>query len=243
MAFKSSLDANNQLEILLRLSQALLNAVRSQTKGSTDLSPYVSQYNILREKITLTLGRNAQTFLPELPDGLGVFRIQNVGDNVKWYDRTIVAVSQMVSYLETQVKYPFRILNEIEEFLQSNLRKNIRNIPKEEKEIQDTIEIMLNSKGYIYQREKIRIPYSNKTYQPDFTFDDLNAVLEVKLCKTDQKEKDLIDEINADISPYASKFSNITFLIYDLGIIRDVDLFRKDIEKNNPRTRVLIVKQ
>ena len=148
----------------------------------------------------------------------------------------------MVTYLETSLKDSFRILTSLEEFLYNNLRRNIRQKPKEEKEVQDVIEIMLNSKGYVFERETIRIRYSNKDYIPDFTFEDLNAVLEIKLCKTDRKEKDIIDEINADIPAYTTKFNNITFLVYDLGIIRDTDSFRKDIEKNNPRIKVLIIK-
>lgn len=242
MTLKSSSEDRNEIEILLRLSQTLLNGIESQLKGQTDVSPYVRQYNFLKEKISALLGKDIQTFLPELPEESRSYNFRHVDENIRRYDATLVAVSQMVSYLETQVKYPFRILNEIEEFLQSNLRKNVRDKPEDEKEIQNIIEIMLNSKGYVFEREKIRIPYSNKTYQPDFTFEDLDAVLEVKLCKTGRKEKDLIDEINADIPPYTSRFSNVTFLIYDLEVIRDSDSFRKDIEKNNPRTKVLIIK-
>jgi hypothetical protein len=115
--------------------------------------------------------------------------------------------------------------------------------PVEEKEVKDTIEIMLNSKGYTFQREKVEIRYSSKGFKPDFTFEDLNALLEVKLCKTDKKEKDIIDEINADIPAYTTKYKNVTFLVYDLGIIRDSELFARDIEKNNPRIKVLIIKQ
>ena len=66
--------------------------------------------------------------------------------------------------------------------------------------------------------------------------------MEVKFCKTDKKEKELVDEINADIPAYNTKYKNLSFLVYDMGIIRDSDLFVRDIEKNNPRIKVLIIK-
>ena len=97
-------------------------------------------------------------------------------------------------------------------------------------------------KRVCYEREKVRICYSSKEFIPDFTFEDLSGVLEVKFCKTDKKEKELVDEINADIPAYNTKYKNLTFLVYDMGIIRDSDLFVRDIEKNNPRIKVLIIK-
>jgi hypothetical protein len=147
----------------------------------------------------------------------------------------------MVSFLEVVQKDAVKILTNLEEFLFKNLRKSIRNKPVNEKEVQEIVEIMLISKGYVFQREKVRINYSSKEFIPDFTFEDLDAVLEVKLCKTDKKEKDIVDEINADIPAYLSRYGNVTFLVYDLEIIRDVDLFVNDIEKNNPRIKVLII--
>lgn len=153
-----------------------------------------------------------------------------------------VAISHLVSFLESSLEDSFRILTSLEKYMFSNLRKSVIKKPKEEKDVQDVIEIMLKSKRYVFERERTRIHYSNKDYIPDFTFEDLDAVLEVKLCQTDKKEKDIIDEINADIPAYTTKYCNVTFLVYDLGIIRDIDSFREDIEKNNPRIKVLIVK-
>lgn len=66
--------------------------------------------------------------------------------------------------------------------------------------------------------------------------------MEVKFCNTDKKERELVDDINADIPAYSTKYKNLTFLVYDMGIIRDIDLFVEDIERNNPRIKVLIIK-
>jgi hypothetical protein len=53
----------------------------------------------------------------------------------------------------------------------------------------------------------------------------------------------LVDEINADIPGYSTRYQNLTFLVYDLGVIRDAEQSSRDIEKNSPRIKVLIVKQ
>jgi hypothetical protein len=172
-----------------------------------------------------------------------IHEFNSIEKNISYFDELTVAVTQMVAYLEVIQQNSVKVLSELEEFLFKNLRKNVINQPNEEKDIQNILEIMLNSKGYTFEREKIRIIYSSKNFIPDFTFEDLNATLEVKFCKTDKKEKDLVDEINADILAYSTKYQNLTFLVYDLGIIRDTDQFSKDIERNNPRIRVLIVKQ
>lgn len=234
---------DDEKEILLRMTQALQSEIKTQTKGFTDVRPYANRYNFLRERIVNLLSEDSEAFIPELSEDLIKYEgTARTDTKMNFYDEITVAISQIVTFLETSVGDSFRILTSLEGFLFNNLRKNIKKKPVEEQEVQDVIEIMLNSKGYVFDRERVRIRYSNKDYIPDFTYEDLNAVLEVKLCKTDKKEKDIIDEINADIPAYTTKFSNVTFLVYDLGIIRDADSFRKDIEKNNPRIKVLIIK-
>ncbi len=46
------------------------------------------------------------------------------------------------------------------------------------------------------------------------------------------RAKEIIDEINADIPPYKTRYENVIFVIYDLGFIRDVTEFKGSIEKN-----------
>jgi len=237
----------DEREIILRLAQSLRNEIKSQMDGgmkaATDVGPYAKRYNLLREKVIALQIKDSEIFLPELSEELVKFGwTSDQFKRVRWFDEIEVAINQMVSFLEVVQSNSFRILTDLEEYLFRNLRKNVMEKPSEEKEVKDVIEIMLNSKDIVFKREKIRIAYSSKEFIPDFAFEDLNAVLEVKLCKTDKKEKDIIDEINADIPAYTTRFGNVTFLVYDLGIIRDGDLFRKDIEKNSPRIKVLVIK-
>lgn len=237
----------DEKEVVFRLAQSLMNEMKSQMdsgmKAATDVGPYAKRYNLLREKAIALRIKGSETFLPELSEELVKFGWTNDHfKRVRWFDEIEVAINQMVGFLEVVQKDSFRILTNLEEYLFRNLRKNVMQKPLEEKEVKDVIQIMLNSKGIVFEREKVRISYSSKDFIPDFAFEDLNAVLEVKLCKTDKKEKDIIDEINADIPAYTSRYNNTTFLVYDLGIIRDIDLFRKDIERNSPRIEVLVIK-
>jgi hypothetical protein len=119
--------------------------------------------------------------------------------------------------------------------IDNKLRKVIRNVPDKEKEIQDGLDnifIGANLDGQ-FSREKESIIYSSKSYKPDFVFDKIDTVVEIKLCKTIDKEKEIISEINDDIVAYKTKHSNLIFVIYDLGIIRDQDQFRSSLEANS----------
>lgn len=116
--------------------------------------------------------------------------------------------------------------------IDSKLRKIIRAPPSHEKEIQDALEslfIAANLDGQ-FTREKENIAYSSKSYIPDFIFFKIDTIIEVKLCKTNDKEKAIISEINDDIIAYKTKYSNLIFVVYDIGIIRDQDLFRSSLE-------------
>jgi len=133
----------------------------------------------------------------------------------------------------------------LKSFLKSNLRRAIFDEPQSEQKIQDTIEQLLIekglSKGIDYDREKGRVQVSIKECIPDFIFHKLDLSLEVKLCKDKNKSKRLVDEINADIKAYSKKFSNLLFLVYDFGIIRDEDEFKKDLD-NKENISVIIIK-
>ena len=109
--------------------------------------------------------------------------------------------------------------------IEHKLRKVIRTVPEREKEIQDAVETLLIAADVPYVREGPSIDYSSKKYVPDFSLQRLDLVLEVKLCKRQEREKELIAEINDDILAYGSEYGNTLFVIYDLGHIRNVDQF------------------
>ena len=80
-----------------------------------------------------------------------------------------------------------------------------------------------------FEREGPHIDYSSKAYIPDFSFNSIDLAVEIKLCKTE--EKTFIQQINDDILAYKTKFNNLLFIIYDLGVIRDVDTFKQSFEE------------
>jgi len=131
----------------------------------------------------------------------------------------------------------FKILSLID----NKLRKIIRNKPKGENEINDMLESLFTVAGLKYSREKTRISYSSKTYVPDFVFEDLKTVVEGKFCDSKKRKKDIISEINDDIQAYRTKYPNIIFVVYDLGIIRDQDQFKEGIESKD-QVMIRIVK-
>jgi DpnII restriction endonuclease len=118
--------------------------------------------------------------------------------------------------------------------IENKLRKVMHHKPTNEKEIQDTLENLFigASLDNDFTREKERFPYSSKGYIPDFVFSQINTIVEVKFCDSDSKLKEIISEINDDIIAYKTKYENMIFVIYDLGIVRDQDEFKLAIEKN-----------
>lgn len=118
--------------------------------------------------------------------------------------------------------------------IDTKLRKFMRNKPDKEKEIQDALENLFIAADLEkeFTREKETITYSSKAYIPDFIFKKISTIVETKLCTTPMKEKAIISEINDDILAYKTAYSNIIFVVYDLGIIRDQDQFRDSLEAN-----------
>ena len=73
--------------------------------------------------------------------------------------------------------------------------------------------------------------YSGKEFIPDFVFMPADMFIEVKLVKTWERAKAAIDEINADILAYKTKYSKGMFIVYDMGTIRDTAEFAGSIEQ------------
>ena len=121
------------------------------------------------------------------------------------------------------------------------LRKVIRDQPKIERDVQDAFESLLIGADIEFKREKDRIEYSSKQYVPDFTFDRIDLALDFKLCTKDNAEKRIIGEINDYILAFRSTFSNVVFVVYDIGFIRDVDTFTGSFS-NHENVVVLVIK-
>ena len=114
--------------------------------------------------------------------------------------------------------------------VERKLRKVIRSIPADEREVQEAFETLLIGADIPYSRETVALEYSSKTYRPDFSIERLDLAIEVKLCARPGREKEMIAEINDDILAYQTKYGNILFVVYDIGQIRDGERFATPFE-------------
>lgn len=124
------------------------------------------------------------------------------------------------------------VLLKVLSLAEHKLRKTIRNKPNREKEVQDAFENLLIGAEVPYSRETDSIEYSTKTYIPDFSIQRADLAIDIKLCTKSEREKDIIAEINDDILAYKTKYGNLIFIVYDLGIIRDMERFIGHFQKH-----------
>jgi len=117
--------------------------------------------------------------------------------------------------------------------VERKLRKAVREKPEKERQVQDSFETLLVGADIPHGRETDSIVYSSKTYTPDFSFSQIDLVVELKLCNKPEREKEIIAEINDDILAYKTKYRNLIFTVYDTGYIRDVDRFAESLEAND----------
>ena len=52
----------------------------------------------------------------------------------------------------------------------------------------------------------------------------------------------MIEEMNADYSAYTKEYDSIIYLVYDLGIISDVQELKRDFEAKG-NVKVIVIKQ
>jgi len=55
--------------------------------------------------------------------------------------------------------------------------------------------------------------------------------VEIKFCDRAGREKEIIGEINDYIIAFKTKYPNLIFVIYDVGMIRDIAEFKGSFEK------------
>ena len=176
--------------------------------------------------------RNQQGFIDDLNRCVGIF--QGAIDELK---RKPLAEL----YQGKNTPKESSMLVKIVSLAERKLRKVIRAVPKLEKDIQNAFEDLLIGADIQYQRENPHIAYSSKNYIPDFSFPKIDLALDVKLCANPAREKQIIAEMNDDIMAYKTKFGNVAFVIYDVGMIRDVDRFTTEFS-NRDDVLITVVK-
>lgn len=189
----------------------------------------------------------------ELPPFIDLFDVENMpsSDHLlpskqkEIYESIIMELSLLRGVLETNIGVVDDEVRALRDFLQSRLRSAVFKEPEEEEDVQNVVEQLLIGrgmrKGIDYDREVGRVKISVKEVVPDFIMPMLSLALEVKLIKTAQRVRRVVDEINADIASYSKGYDQLLFVVYDLGHIRDEMEFRQDLE-SKLRVAVLVVK-
>ena len=199
--------------------------------------PFVIKFNELRN-LVIKKFPNVKSYANEiiLPKCIEV-----ATSSIERFSAVKLETNSLMDFLESKLDKSEEIIKDVLGVLTSKLRATFREVPENEKEVQEKVDTVLNVSNFNYSREKVSIPYSSKHYVPDFTFEVENTTLEIKICSRKGKEKEIIDEINADIKAYKTRYKKLIFVIYDIGFIRDLPQFKQDIE-NQEEVYIEVIK-
>jgi len=164
-------------------------------KNFSNVYTYMREYNSLLVAIKEEFANLSSYFKPvniEMP-----FMDRFFGDQNEWYLAKLSKVDHYASRLLVHISRPVQIENDrtksdlpletseilkILDLVDNKLRKTFRELPKDESEVQDRFEDLLTARDIDYLREQEKIVYSSKTYQPDFSFPQINTLVEIKYC-------------------------------------------------------------
>lgn len=107
--------------------------------------------------------------------------------------------------------------------LKRRLPRAFRGRPETELDVRNGFETLLAGVEIAYERKGEST--SEETCAPDFTFPELQAALELKLCDRPGREEEIVAEINREISDCRARYRQVVFGVYDLGFIREPDRF------------------
>lgn len=207
---------------------------------------YAEMYNNIARETEKVLGLPANSFSSFHTDKMGSYMDTLWGTQKQVVESVSLQTGVLLTYLGSATDFVEDEFENVANFIRSKLRASIFKVPEKEVEVQNAIESLLigrnMTKGIDYDRETGKIEFSGKEYIPDFVLPKMNLAVEVKLMRPGKKSN-IIDEINADITAYSTKYERILFVVYDLGVIRDETEFRRDIENAGAHIKVIIVKQ
>lgn len=250
---KLSNEELNEIKILIGQAKAIektMTEVLNQSDSSNHR--FISCISYIR--MYQTIANASAKYIP-LNAVVGKFDINNLPNPydltgaqlIEWFQTALASVRILISLLEANFDYIDNEYNKIDNLINSKLRSLIMEVPENEKEIQNNLERLFissgMSKGIDYDRETGKFNFSGREYIPDFILPKVNCCIEVKFIKDKKHLKNMIEEINADITAYSKKYEKIMFIVYDLGCIRDIDEFKRDIELSKENDiKVLVIK-
>ena len=245
-------DDNQKLRQLLGMTAAVISSMDAALRGrtETDRTAWFS-YKAFATRYMAIINQLPQDF-PSLVilDQYDTGSMPEPSGSRPSYQRPIFEgvytnLSILRSILENIIGTAGDERRALTDFFQSRLRAAMRERPEDEKAVQDTVEVLLVGrglqKGQEYDRETGRVKMSSKESIPDFILSPFEEAIEVKLVKNRRRVSDVIDEINADIPAYLTKYRHLLFIVYDLGHIQDEAEFRHGLERA-PNVQVIVVK-
>lgn len=237
----------------LRWTDALLRSMEVCLRGDDpeNLWRHAGYKVFARKYIQILLEVRKVVELPPILDAFDIERMPGVGDTVTLQQKSIFEavhanVSLLKSYLEGELGVVEDEVAGLRDFVEARLRSAMLREPEKERDVQDSLEQLMIGRGLMkgldYDREVGRVKVSAKEVVPDFVFPKLDLALEVKLLNSSSRLKEAIDEINADVAAYSKRYRRLMFVVYDLGNVRDATEFRRDLERDDGRILVIIVK-
>jgi|SRR6267154_933644 len=248
------MDKKEHLKQLLSNTIALLGAMRTSTSSVSgeaanigrysSFKTFMRKYNELVTQATPLLSNTTMLDLFNLDSVKGSGHYTWISQK-EFFDSAYSNAALLKSLLEGAIGYAEDETQKLRDFIQANLRRAVFSTPEKEVEVQNGVEALLigrgMAKGTDYDRETGRVKTSGKESIPDFIFPNLNLCLEVKLSDSGNRLRAIVDEINADIRAYASRYEHQLYIIYDLGTIRDEEEFKRGLE-DAPGVSVVIAK-
>lgn len=140
---------------------------------------FIEQYNEYRKQTIELFGEEAQVLFPPLLPNDWTTPAEEQG--IMWRTHLQRVGERLVSlaiYLESKLGDTEERVQAIIDLIEAYLRPSIYNDPEKEEVIQNALENIFRVRSLQYRREKEHIPYSSKTFVPDFTFDPLHLVVE-----------------------------------------------------------------
>lgn len=242
-----------QLELYLSyarvLKENILRVLSNSTAGLnekyTTYGSYVGLYCSLAENVEIALHLPKASFATYDRSIIGNPMNTPALLQKTYVEDVALKTDLLITFLENKLDIEKNEFESLAEFINGKLRASMFSEPEKEVEVQDNLERLFVgkglSKGIDYDRESGKLEFSGKEYIPDFIVYKLNLCIEVKLLKAGRRSR-IIDEINADITAYRTRYEKQLFVVYDLGEIRDENEFRRDIENAGASIKVVIVK-
>ena len=249
----NSFDANRAIKLLLSQAKTLKNSAERTLNDSATPAPsryvafkmYAEKYNSIAREAEKVLGLPKNSFTAFATNQMRSYMDTLWGTQKQIVETVALEAGILITYLEDVTDFIEDEFENFSNFINGSLRASMFSTPEKEAEVQDNIERLLIGKGMVkaidYDRETGKLEFSGKEYIPDFILPKLNLCVEVKLLREGRKSR-IIDEINADITAYSTKYERILFVVYDLGVIRDESEFRRDIENSGENIKVIIIK-